>query len=279
MNSTDTELESIITEFQQADLSKISIDFFVQKLTPIFEKYCHTSISPKSNMKLYRVRNLRNQRPENVCELTYPRDKNKISLGRANFAKSPVFYCSGEASAALFEVPANVGDILALSTWTLNKETALFPLGYGRNFFKLGSKRNLPVLFPDYLKKIHESTSLNIKTRDFFDDIFTRTGKNESYAHTAAIANFFLNLNKKSGIVYPSIATNGNFENIALTIEAADNNLILNCVDLLKVLHIEETSKLYTCEPLTLSKVFSSEGDIIWGKSREIEGYRIIPRN
>ena len=262
---------------QSVELNKIPISYFINKLKPMFEVYKHTA-RLENNFLLFRARNFFQETPSNVKGLFYP---SSPSLGRANFLNKPVFYGSSEAAAALFETRknVNVGDKIALSIWRLTKETILFPLGYGNNFHQLGASRSLPAIFPESIKKSHETTTLNRKLYNFFNDVFTRTGENESYSHTATIANFFLKIKNECGIVYPSLATHGNFENIALTTTAADKNLLLECVDLLEVLEINDKTLLYTCRPIAHSKTFSAAGEISWGNPLGDEHYRISPFN
>ena len=67
---------------------------------------------------------------------------------------------------------------------------------------------------------------------------------------------------KIDGLLYPSIAVNGNTDNIALKPEYVDKNLRFLQVDLLKV--VKKEGNKVRIQPFDVAQQISSRGEVLW---------------
>lgn len=267
-------LYNILQELRSDGLLKISPDAFLKKTEALFKIFSHNALSFDVNKTLYRASKLEDneQLPLINKRLTYPDSKKvKIALGRANLEGQAVFYASGSGRATLFELNLQANDKVILSTWTLKENIWFFPLGYSdKSFVRLQSNRQSPPHLRSNLLIEKGQEELQQGIYDFFADIFSRNNE-KYYPYTARISSFFMNALEKCGVIYPSIKTCGNYENITLTTKAADI-LELSHVDLFKVdaLDYHGNSKL---SPLNYADSFSQD-NILWSNSlRKNEKY------
>lgn len=260
-------LYNTLQELRSDDLLKMSPDVFLKKSEALFKIFSHSALSFGPKKILYRASKLGENEPLPLTKkrLTYPDpQKIKIALGRANFEGKAVFYASGSGKATLFELNLQPNDRVLLSTWVLKENIWCFPLGYTHeSFARLRANRQCPSNLRSSLLIENGQEDLQQEIYNFFADIFSRNDE-KYYPYTANISSFFLKAMEKCGVIYPSIKTCGNYENIALTTSSA-NTLELNHVDFFKVdgLEYQGNSKLF---PLNYTDAFSQD-NILWSNS------------
>ena len=258
---------STLQELRSTDLLKISPDVFLEKSEVLFKIFAHNALSFEPKKILYRASKLGESEsiPLTKKRLTYPDPKEiKIALGRSNFEGKAVFYASGSGKATLFELNLQPNDRVVLSTWVLKENIWCFPLGYNHeSLTRLQANRQCPSNLRSQLSIEEGQEELQQGIYNFFADIFSRNDE-KYYPYTAGISSFFLKAMEKCGVIYPSIKTCGNYENIALTTSSA-NTLELNHVDFFKVegLDYQGNSKLF---PLNYADDFSQD-KILWSNS------------
>ncbi|OGV52040.1 MAG: hypothetical protein A3F46_04270 [Legionellales bacterium RIFCSPHIGHO2_12_FULL_42_9] len=243
-----------------ANQPNVSIPYLKEKLDTIFKRYHHSpvEISPHQSMgKFHRSRSMR-EKPTHIGELNYPPSPEKVILQRANHAKKPVFYCSGNPRATLFEIGLQSETTIVLSKWVLIKSILVSLLGYTQEtFFALGANRRCPDIFPAINKQHNEYSRSNIRITEFLANEFTVPEKT-SYKLTATIAEMFLETRNEYGIAYPAIGMHANAENFAFTKELVDNSLKIVSA---KWFIVSSSNSLIAID---YADSFSTSGNIIW---------------
>lgn len=258
-------IHEIIKELKRIDLSKEAyIPSLKNKINLLLNEYAHTSIVvPIGWGKFHRAIKYKNQ-PAHIKQLGYPSEN--IELNRANFRDKPMFYCSGNPSATFFELKINPGDTIVLSKWMLKNEVLLFPVGYSdASFRKLNASRDCPIIIPNENRHPNELKKSNIQISEFLADVFTQKipeSNKHPYQLTATIAEFFLKTKLECGLVYPSIATHANAENIAFTPQLVDLSMQVVSANWYRVDKIHNFS--YTLTSLAYADSFSNDGLIHW---------------
>lgn len=236
------------------------ISYLKKKLYAVFKGYRHSpmEISPHQSMgKFHRSRSM-SEKPTHTNELSYHQFPEKVTLQRANHKKKPVFYCSGNPQATLYEIDLQPQTTIVLSKWVLTNTALVFLLGYTQEaFLALGANRRCPDFYPEVNKRHNEHSRSNIRITEFLAKEFTAAG-DASYQLTATIAETFLDTQTECGIAYPAIGMQANAENFAFTTALVDNCLKLVSAKWLIV------SGSNTLAPLDYADSFSANGDIIW---------------
>jgi len=178
--------------------------------------------------------------PVHKSRISYPPSA-KAALGRANDLGQSLFYASiadspgpsGRSNilACAWESKAEDGDLLAIGEWVVIETLPLYPFGFQAPEMSAMIRGNQPWMRgstpEDTMAVIH----------DWESQVFTRIvkpGDEHYYRVSVALTKYALGLrgdmgetDRASGIVYPSVATRLNSDNICLTPEAADNGLAL----------------------------------------------------
>lgn len=236
------------------------ISYLKEKLYAVFKKYRHSpiEISPHQSMgRFHRLRSM-SEKPSHTKELSYHQSPEQVQLQRANHEKRPIFYCSGNPQATLYEIELQPQATIVLSKWVLINTALVFPLGYTQEaFLALGANRRCPDIYPAVNKRHNEHSRSNIRITEFLAKEFTAPG-DTSYKLTATISEIFLDTQTECGIVYPAIGMHANAENFAFTTALVDNCLKLVSA---KWFIVSDTN---TLTPLDYADSFSATGDIIW---------------
>lgn len=196
-----------------------------------------------------------------------------MSLRRCNLPGKPVFYCSGDPKATIFELDLNEGDYFVLSKWALKCPLILFPIGYTSTAFqKLNSDRSCPKVIPENVRHPNEFTKSNLEVKNFIDEKFSHFNSNLHFL-TALISDWFLSRVGKCGVVYPTTRMHANAENLALTTKLVDEDLTLQTATWYRVDAIKNLD--CTVSKLMIADEFSEDGEIHWRnlKSNETEPY------
>lgn len=243
-----------------ASQPSVSIPYLKKKLYGVFKRYHHSPVEilPHLSMgKFHRARSM-SEKPTHTKELSYHPFPEKVGLQRANHDKSPVFYCSGNPQATLFEIELQPGETIVISKWVLINSISVSLLGYTHEvFLALGANRKCPDIFPEINKQHNEHSRANICITEFLANEFTVPG-DASYKLTATIAEMFLETKNEYGIAYPAISMHANADNFAFSTDLVDNCLKIVSAKWFTV----SCSNALT--PLDYADSFSANGDIIW---------------
>ena len=208
--------------------------------------------------------------PLHVSELQHPPESMVQDFGRANRPGKPVFYSTTDWSTVFWELRANKGELLVVSTWITKKELRLMLVGYIPMVLdQLGTARRFDVsAAPSSL-----DTAANQAIHEFLASEFTKTipqTENHRYKMSAAIASLFLEERfggKKStlidGLMYPTVARNGRADNIAFMPETLREGLELASVQLLGINEVQHPDH-YGLSTLDESVSISPDGLIKW---------------
>jgi hypothetical protein len=225
-----SDVESFVKTIE--DILSKEFGILINHLTP----FKHKDFS----LKFFRVREFDTfQNISLIREHSYP-PLNLTKMGRCNFPKYPVFYCSNDAMTALLEVARNYGKLdkrFCISKWELTgkEEELIF-----QNFLQapLPPENHFNVLQKSLRERINEpfEKSLNegldeerkkglLEYLTFLDDNFIA---DDNYSLSASLAHraLYINHNYRADILmYPSVQTNFRGVNMALNPNFVENNL------------------------------------------------------
>ncbi len=257
---------SILNLISDEELKILSIDQIKQIIGPKMRGLTiQTPIISKGTF-LYRARKLGGSFQKNkemsISELTYP-PVELATIGRVNRENSSLFYCSLSKEAVFYELPLNVGNEIILSFWQVHKDIIVNNIGYTQKTFnQLSAKRICPKwtvstnanisrssvedIDPTVLEKIKLGAGENADLLESLSSAFMcNVDENNVYRYklTVAIAECHLgdicNSNEKiNGILYPSVRTMAEEDNLAINPAFADQYLILK-----KAMHIRIDDK------------------------------------
>jgi hypothetical protein len=258
----------ILSAFKDMDFSNIEVGYLRNQIHTLFMKYTYTAMMwlPTTG-KFHRAVKYKD-RPTHKKFLIYP-PPDITKLSRANLPLNPLFYCSGDPRATLFELRIQPGDTIVLSKWKLKEQSLFFPIGYSPDAFeRLNSARNCPVI-PSPTINSPQLKKENDRINRFFEESFTRIiPPNQEYLYklTAIIAErFFKNKSdSKCGLMFPTIAMQANAENFALTPDLVDERLQFESAAWFVVEEARDFT--YKVRKLFYSDFIDSDNQIIWEK-------------
>jgi len=280
-----------IKALKRLNLRQADIDSLKKELAPLLHHYVHPSPLLQSGERIFRAVPWP-ARPTHRDELTYP-PAQKVNHGRCNRLGEPVFYGSVGSTAAIQELTPIHGVRLALAMWRVTKPIMLASLGYSETaFVKMGSERWSNVWWRQSLGDPEPPAAKNRENMlldRFLADEFTRKiPKNGEWRYklSIAIAETFLKakpaesisgvaipgvLNagdsltgiEVGGVVYPSIATDANDDNVALKCSVADNCLEFVWVHYLEIVRKKDADE-FSMKGLDYANQLSSSGEIQW---------------
>ena len=249
------ELRKKIKAFKKLNLRHADIDAIKTALAPVLHHYVHPSPLVQAGERIFRAV-LWSEKPTHQRHLTYP-PAHKVNYGRCNRPGEPVFYGSVGSSAAIQELAPLDGARLVLSMWRATKPIMFASLGYSeRAFAKLASKRWSQVWWrqPSTEPEPPAANTRENKLLDrFLANEFTKRipkGDEWRYRLSIAIAETYLKGRpakdmsgveipgvisagqsitgvEVGGLVYPSVATGANDDNVVLKCSIADTCLEL----------------------------------------------------
>lgn len=198
----------------------------------------------------------------NIREVWYP-PADLAKAGRANRAGGPVLYCATLRGTAIQELRPALGSTVAVGTWTNTEKLRLTHLGYGEASFealgsgrKNGSWTNERVLIPGDEK--------NREVADLLSKTFTMQvapGDEHKYKLSIAMAELFLSADVDA-LLYPSIQTRGNSDNLAIPPRFADKHLRFRRITFGTI--VEETQTGYVYVIVDTATSLLSDGRILW---------------
>ncbi|MCD6047382.1 MAG: hypothetical protein K0S08_1029 [Gammaproteobacteria bacterium] len=260
-------VSKVLAELYQCDLSCAETTSLKTQIKTLLDCHAHCGVLlPTNFVKFYRARKFV-EKPTKLEELSYPPIEQAL-LGRANLPGRQVLYCSASPSATFFELNTKPGDFVAISTWTLNDHALIFPIGYDKAALEqLGFNKDC--------QEILISSSNSIKPQPeiirFLENAFTQDiteAEEYKYKLSAAIAEYFYQIQPCCGLVYPTTAMQAEAKNFALNYELVNKQLTLESVIWYRV--DEGDDSHYKVSKLACAEAFSN-GVIQWRPPRTDE--------
>jgi len=179
--------------------------------------------------------------PIHQSRISYPPNQVVQLPGRANEVGQSVFYASmaddpgpdarSNILACLWESRAREEDLFAIGEWQVIEELVLYPFG-----FQAPEMREMIRGNQSWIRESEPAEVMSL-INAWESGVFTRVvnpGDESQYRMGVALTKYAFGLraemgetDRVSGIVYPSVPTRLNSDNICLTPEAADNGLAL----------------------------------------------------
>lgn len=205
---------------------------------------------------LYRVRLVnKNEEIKKIEQLSYP--KAKVNLGRCNFAKEPIFYCSDKATTAIAEIlkyqkPLNKH--LYISVWKFKPsvEIDIFPLLKKAKHKQIFSKIDPLIIISNKGKRQKAEKQLLEIEKYFYDD---------NHLQSACMSKVLLSndILPCDCIFYPSVIPNEKGINIALKTEYFEENVVFQRAYMFELTGFPKNYKV-----LPLKYTLSHSNDLIW---------------
>jgi len=186
-----------------------------------------------------------------------------------------------EYAACLYECHRKVGDLFAVSHWSITKPFLANHLGYSRNLIRT---RNPSREFPEGTE-LPNQTNRGRLIREWQSRVFTKLvpeGSEHLYQITNALTSFALSPiiqpdkslpQEFAGVIYPTLAVNFIDDNIALLPKIVDSSLALVDVGLIRIPAMEDITsegvvkgeKNYI-EIVDTAHEFRRDGRIVWNR-------------
>jgi hypothetical protein len=265
--SKTTPFDRSVFDEIDANLRALEIDQIRQRLnpmmigysieTPIFEPGCFLYRARKFGASFNKATGITRK------DLIYP-PKHLAALGRLNRAGQPVFYSSMHKESVFFELrDLAVGDEVILTFWKTTEKMVVNNVGYTEFAFEqLGAKRAVPQwgsalapgsteqtvglpVVPEEIKNSLLSRDESRELKEAFSKYFMRVvNSHESFRYnlTTAIGEMHLGTITNhgmqfAGILYPSVRTWANGDNLALLPWFADT------LEFRKAVHVRITGR------------------------------------
>lgn len=246
----------ITSNLNRIDLATADFEYLLKQIGNLIHGIPLKLEAAASGQRVYRgVRY--SDKPTRTSLLSHPPVEKVIDFQRCNRPGNPMFYASADAPTVLAELNAKAGDVVYLSTWTIEREFL---------FFRIPLVASNPEL---------EDEPSFARVSTFFETKFMQPVHHtfsHQYKVTAAIAHRLshgpiagehpiLDGRELAAIVYPSVAHVSRTHNIALR-----PDMVSKCLKLRGVREIE----VIRCEAGSIEFVehdFSGEfidGEIIW---------------
>ncbi len=230
-----------ISLLENLDYRTASIKEIEDLLFPLFKGFRMTVPSFDPGVYLYRSR-ICKDKPKHIAELSYPPPQFISEYGRANDIGQPMFYGSISKNVPFFELNAKTGDRLILSIWKTKAKLLLNHIGFSENVSQLLQSGRAFHSIYQFASDTLKFNDLNTFVYNFLAASFARKitrEKNFDYKLSIAITNKLIMGDMLHGVLYPSIAMNGNSDNIVLKPSYVDENLEFVGVEYLEVVASE----------------------------------------
>jgi hypothetical protein len=289
---TPHELRKKIKAIKRLNLRHANLDSLKTALAPILHHYVHPSPLIQPGERIYRAV-LWPNRPTHKSQLGYP-PSDKVNFGRCNRLGEPVFYGSVGSTAAIQELAPLDGTRLAISMWRVTKPVLAASVGYSQKAFSdLGSTRWSQIWWRQQISTEPDPVGANTLENRFLDNFiaseFTkRVSKGDEWQYTLSVAISESYLKGRpaeifaaeipgvtrpgetltgielGGLVYPSIATGANDDNIVLKCAIADSSLAFVWVHYLEISRPTAKVDEFTPKGVDFANQLSASGEIQW---------------
>jgi hypothetical protein len=263
--TTVEDVAAAIAAIQSLDLTAASIDDLKSRLTPIFKGHRLTAPIFQPGLKLYRGREVGAIKRTSLDALGLPPSRLVTRDQRCNRAGQSMFYCSSAMSAPFFELHAEVGQHLVISTWETTDSLTVNHIGYvPHTFEQLKSNRACPTWGGERTEAAERDPSNRMRS-EFLSQIFTRDvrfGEERLYKLSIAVSEKMIGSDLFGGLIYPTIAMRANVDNVALK-----PTFVARALRFLKVKYVRVTAKRdlqYDLDLLDSASAIGTDGTIIW---------------
>lgn len=269
-----------IEALNRLNLKLSTMDEIDQLLKPLFDHLRTRAFGFGVNYPLYRaVTYLAN--PGHSGLVSFRKDTKAINeYGRCNDIGEATFYCCTSSEGALNELGQDWRNAY-VGIWRVNERLMVNNVGYtNRVKDALASEREFDHYISDQ-KSIDWFKGTTAQVYEYLSDIFTRKinskSENHLYKLSAAIHRSFTRGHTR-GLLFPSIANNGNYDNVAIKPEfISEGKLTLVLVNRFTKIYIPEGSrKMKTRNVVTLkdgTEKVTNEKTIDVTNQLDSEGY------
>lgn len=254
-------ITAIIESIKKLVREGADVDAFLAKLHELVAAAPMSMASTHlPGVELYRATKHHRVVPQFIHELWHP-PVDIASLGRANRSGVPMFYCSSDPNCAFQEIGVEVGQLVVHAQWVTLTPMLLHDIGYSQQVLtRAGSGRELPEIHRAFYDGKLDDKGRMI--RDFLALAFTEATA-VYYPLTAAVAEFHLQADELSGLLYPAVSKATNVDNLALRPNFVRNNLTLRTAQLVEIDEIGEDASIEGVVIAELSSV-DTIGSLQW---------------
>jgi hypothetical protein len=209
--------------------------------------------TPRLDAQLYRGV-IHREKPLHVKLLGYPPPELVTNFQRCNPPNHPMFYCTPDPVAAIFELRVQPGDKVYLSKWSIIEEFFYVQISLDEGETQTSNEAELIFSYFEtkFLQPIHETYSNQYKITSAISENLT-------------IADMVGDKRTNGGLTYPSVAHPNRSDNFSVQPHVVDRCLQLKCVEELSIEAVNGTEILYNRTDFSSS---FEDGCIIWsGKS------------
>ena len=192
MPRSTQDVSSDLQELRNLQLENIAFDDLRNRISQSISGYGVKSVLLPHGAMIFRARNNCRNLPLHVSEIQHPPKELVIDFSRANRPGQSVFYCTTDWNTQFWELRAQVGQLMVLSTWVTKRDLRLLLIGYTPTALaQLGTERR----FDNRDKSMHLDAAANEAIHEFLASEFTKTISPEEkhlYKMPAAIASLSL---------------------------------------------------------------------------------------
>lgn len=267
----------VFAEVRAIDLRHVEFDALKSLIGNAFIGMRTRAPMCDAGLIVYRgVRSDEKDKPSERACVSYPPIEYASAWGRVTCPGQRVFYCTVTRDTIPFELGLQPGDFVAIGRWRSTAQLLFTQVGFNQSVLTaLGGSRGAPVWTNNTADPL---TELDLQIDQFLSEQFCKIvprGDDFLYKVSVAVAEpLFRNsftfgdvpgykgLPRIAGLVYPSVATLGNADNLALLPAVVDDSFRLEFVEWSYV----EASGPDFCKlkPIDCASTFGHDGEIEW---------------
>lgn len=252
-----------IQRIESLDLRTTSIDDIEAELGAMLKGYRVCAPRLDAGIRLYRGRIC--DKPRNLSDIIYPPARLITCYGRANDIGEQILYATTGKSAVFHELPTRVGDYIAMGRWRSTGKMLLNHIGFTDQCkASLNSARDLDQLY-DFVAHMRDFGQTNDLLHAYLASKFITPvgiGEEWKYKISIAIGHILLTGNRIDGIMYPTVAMQGNVDNIAIKSACVSRYLVLEGVEFVRV--IDKRGGSYSYEIIDSATKVDDHDYLIW---------------
>ncbi|MGZ7179032.1 RES family NAD+ phosphorylase [Burkholderia gladioli] len=227
------EARKIVADINRMNLDGADYEYILGLIGRLINGWPIQAITPHKDTRLYRGV-VYKEKPTKKSFLGYPPKMLVRDYQRCNKPGSPMFYCSVDPSAILFEIGVAAGDRVYISKWSAIKEFWINQIAPRSNMEIENAVRDTVLTFFEtkFAQPIHETYSSQYKITAAITEKLTTGG--------------IVNGDSRSlgGLTYPSVAHPGRSENLAVRPEIVDQCLRLDYAEEWTITEVHEEGKI-----------------------------------
>lgn len=260
---TVSKLRDKIKSLNRLNIEKADYKYIKKTISEMHNGLTTLIVNSSLSHSIYRVRLCPPKKPQKLNELKAPPSTAVINFQRCNSPNNPMFYASSKRATALLECDVQVGDIVYISQWRVDKRFALNYVFLNDPHEKNGIEcKHTPVeemllAYFDtvFTRPIHKVYSNQYKITSAITEQLTRNFKKEEND------NIHIHPDGYVGLYYPSVVDIERGYNIALHPKIVDRCLTLAHVMEAKITSRDDLS--VTIEVTDNSNTIDND-DIVW---------------